>query len=221
VLQRNNEMTDADIRDFLTGRWPSVVLNASVPGATGTVALDDTAGIDVAVEHLIALGHREIGHLTGVPTTDTARRREHAFRAALDRAGIPVVEEWIVVGGHDVEAGRAGLSALLAAARRPTAVVVANVIAAVGALAKAGAASVNVPAELSIVSFHDMWFAEHTAPALTAVRMPLRELGGVAVREVVRRMEGSPGANAVVEHPSPRLVIRGSTGPPRPVSRIR
>lgn len=214
VLQRNSLMSDEDVRSFLSRPGPSVVLNASVPLAADTVALDDAAGIEVATEHLLQLGHRRIAHLAGALATDTARRRRQAFVDALRRAGIDVPGAWIVEGGHDVESGRAGMRALLTAGELPTAIVAANVIAAIGALAHARDAGISVPGDLSIVAFHDTWVADHTAPPLTTVKMPMLALGAHAVDLLIDRIEGAGPGSVVVTDPPPALVVRGSTAAP-------
>lgn len=215
VLQRNALMSDDDVRALLDGPLPSVVLNASLAGVVGTVALDDERGIRLAVEHLVDLGHEAIAHLSGAKRTDTARRRQQAFVDALETAGIEPVPAWIVEAGHDVASGQLGMRKLLQRDGVPTAVVVANVLAAFGALAEARANDVAVPDDLSIIAFHDTWFADQTTPPLTTVKMPLLELGATAVEQVIRRIEGEPAATIAVTEPAPVLRIRGSTAAPR------
>ncbi|KTR80951.1 LacI family transcriptional regulator, partial [Novosphingobium barchaimii] len=98
---------------------------------------------------------------------------------------------------------------------RPTAVVVANVNAAYGALAAARRLGLSVPEDLSVVAIHDAWTAEHTWPPLTTVRMPLREVGATALRAVVENLASGARADVVVTDPAPNLVERASTAEPR------
>ena len=96
----------------------------------------------------------------------------------------------------------------------PTAVVVGNVLAAIGALTAAREAGLNVPADLSVIAFHDVLYAAHLVPTLTAVAMPLRELGAAAVTLLTERLAGNAPRQVVVRDPAPTLVERGSTAPP-------
>jgi DNA-binding LacI/PurR family transcriptional regulator len=103
---------------------------------------------------------------------------------------------------------------LLQTTPRPTAVTASSLPAAVGALSAARRAGVDVPADLSIVAFHDAALAEYLIPALTTVRMPLREMAESAVDVLHRRIEGEP-AESIVVATRPVLVERESVAPPR------
>jgi LacI family transcriptional regulator len=103
---------------------------------------------------------------------------------------------------------------LKARGRKPTALVVANVNAAIGVLRAAHAHGIRVPDELSVVALHDVWFAEYSVPQLTVVRMPLYEMGYHGIRDLHHQMEGhQPAARKIVE-PGPALVVRQSTASP-------
>jgi DNA-binding LacI/PurR family transcriptional regulator len=103
---------------------------------------------------------------------------------------------------------------LLAGSRPPTAVFAGSLLAAVGALTAARAAGLRVPDELSILGFHDSWFAQHVFPPLTVVRLPLREMGQAAVRLLNARSTGGQPEQVAITEPEPELVPRGSTAPP-------
>jgi LacI family transcriptional regulator len=124
------------------------------------------------------------------------------WRETLTRAGAEPDPAWVVAGGHTVDSGLAGMRELLAVPNLPTAVVVGNVLAAIGALTAAREAGLRVPEDLSVVAFHDVPYAAHLVPALTAVAMPLRELGAAAVTLLLERLEGAPPRQVVVRpHP--------------------
>src|SRR5712692_4302165 len=120
---------DDDLTTTLkTLHLPYVLVNRRVPGAAYSVTTDDAAGAQLGVEHLIALGHRRIAHITGALGTDTAQRRLEGYRCAL--RGAAMSDELVVEGGFRYDAGFAAMQRLLRSDPRPTAVFVANIVAA-------------------------------------------------------------------------------------------
>ena len=95
-----------------------------------------------------------------------------------------------------------------------TAVVVANLHAAIGALGGARELGLKVPEQLSIVAIHDWWIADFTRPRLTTVRLPQFELGQRAMRLLHARLAGEPALDLTITDPPPVLIERESTGPP-------
>jgi LacI family transcriptional regulator len=91
--------------------------------------------------------------------------------------------------------------------------VVANLNAALGALAAIHARGLRVPSDVSIVALHDVWYADATWPPITTVRMPLRELGAAAVARVVD--DSHTLTHTTVESPAPVLIVRQSTASPQ------
>lgn len=188
---------------------PSIWLNTR--REKGSVYLDNHAGVAVATRHLIESGHRDIGLIGGLPTSYTGGEREAGFMAALADAGIPAREKWIRRAGYGAVDGHHAASAMLASQSRPTALVVANVNAAIGAMSAAREHGIRIPDDLSIVGVHDVWFAAYTEPKLTVVRMPLYEMGYHGILDLHRCMEGeAPGERRIVE-PVPELILREST----------
>jgi LacI family transcriptional regulator len=195
---------------------PLVLVNRRTSGVHGSVVVDDVRGSTTAVEHLVRLGHRRIGSIGLAADTDTARRRDAGYRLAMAAASLPVDDRWVEAGPPTVEGGRAALYRLLAASRgsRPTGIVVASLMSAVGALSALRDSDVHVPDDISIVAFNDHPFADHTVPALTTIRMPNRRMGQEAVRMLLDALDGVPVSDLVVDDP-PELVARDSTAPPR------
>jgi len=193
---------------------PVVLLNSVDEALEGAVTAPDAEAARLAVAHLVARGHRRIALAGGVRASATARRREAGYRAGLAAAGIEVDERLVLHGGYSPSAGGGALRALRESGERPTAVVFANVNAAIGGLAWARRHGVSIPADLSVVAIHDSWSAENTSPPLTTVRLPLRELGRTAVDRAVRRLRGDREAAApVVVDAAPVLVERDSVAP--------
>ena len=106
------------------------------------------------------------------------------------------------------------VTAHLAKHRCPTGLVVVNAGVAVGVLSALGDAGHEAPADVSVVAVHDTWFAPHLRPALTTVRLPLRDLGRVGVERLVSELDGATVDDVLITDPAPELVPRASTGPP-------
>jgi LacI family transcriptional regulator len=215
LVQVGDNMREEDLTTLLGGRVPAVLINSTHRGHVGSVALEDERAARVAVGHLVGLGHTRIGLLNGVPEADTAVRRGIGFRAAMAEAGLRVEEGLVTTLGYEPRQGREALRELAASHARPTAVVVANVNAALGALLEARVLGIRVPEELSIVAIHDAWTAETTWPPLTTVRMPLYELGRNAMRAIYELITQGKVEDITVTDPPPELIVRGSTAPPR------
>jgi LacI family transcriptional regulator, galactose operon repressor len=190
-----------------------VLVNRRIPDSQRYVVLDDEHASRLAVAHLTELGHRRIAHLAGPRDADTGRRRHAGYLAALRDAGLPTDAALVRHADYTPTGGAAALRELLSAPERPSAVFVANVASAVGALHAAHQLGLAVPADLSVIAVHDLPLASHLVPALTTVRMPLAELGRRALELLATRAADEP-ITEVVTQPV-ELVLRESTCPPR------
>ncbi|MEP6842507.1 MAG: LacI family DNA-binding transcriptional regulator [Pseudolysinimonas sp.] len=214
VILQLSDGTELGQLDAMAARGtPIVVINSIDEGPLSTIVLDDAAGIRIAVEHLHSVGHQQIGLVGGMPGNATAQRREAGFRAGMADAALTVREEWITRLGYTGSDGRAAVDVLEARGPLPTGLVVANLNAALGVLAAIHARELRVPSDVSIVAMHDVWYADATWPPITTVRMPMRELGAAAVARVVNG--GQTPTHAVIDAPSPELILRQSTAAPR------
>lgn len=210
----------ASIDDDLVGQLverdiPLVLVNRRTNRVHGSVVVDDERGSRVAVEHLLALGHRRIGFLGLDADTDTARRRLGGYVSAMATAGIDIDPAWVASGPPTEEGGRRAVRSVLgsAADRPPTGYFVASLMSAIGALAELAAHGISVPTGASLVAFNDHPFAAHTAPPLTTVRMPNVRMGEEAVGMLLAAMAGEPVRDLVIDDP-PELVVRASTARP-------
>jgi LacI family transcriptional regulator len=204
---------DRSLRRIAQARVPTVVMNSRVRGPAGSVILDDEAASRLATEHLLELGHREIGVITALAASDRSQRRRQGVERALGARGLSLAPEWVIEAGFSVGPGEVAGARLVALKRRPTAVVVLNVMAAIGVLAACRRAGVAVPDELSVIGLIDTWVCDHSSPPLTVVQMPIRELGAQAVSLLLEMIAGGPRASLIVREPAPRLVLRSSTAP--------
>jgi LacI family transcriptional regulator len=112
------------------------------------------------------------------------------------------------------EGGFNGMLRLLNSTERPTGVAAASIAQSLGALAAIRRSGLEIPGDVSVVTFHDAPMAEYLDPPLTSIRMPLREMAEIAVDQVVRVIGGEVVHDIVVPTP-PVLVERASTAPPR------
>ncbi len=213
IVQLRDEEKSPEILGMLPPQVPAVLINWHQHRGLSSVAIDDEEAGRVATAFLLELGHRDIGLVGGFEQTSTARAREIGYRRALADAGVARRAGWTTRLGYTPEAGRAAFAKLLESPPLPTAIVVANVNAAAGVLAAARDARFAVPEQLSIVTVHDTWIADHTTPALTAVRVPTYELGAEAARTLTRVMHGGRKQHVMVSDPPPVVVPRSTHAP--------
>jgi LacI family transcriptional regulator len=199
----------------LGGGLPAILVNRREPIGIPSVTVDDEAGAALATAHLLAIGHRRIAHVGGPQNSDTGRRRLAGYRAALVAHGVEPLAELVTEASYDEAGGQLAAERLLRLRPLPTALFVANVRAAIGALAVARRLGLRVPADLSIVGFHDAPIATYLDPPLTTVRMPLAEMGGSAVEILLAVINGETVDDLRVGMP-PELVVRASSAPPPP-----
>jgi LacI family transcriptional regulator len=192
---------------------PFVLVNRTVDrGRVAAVIPDDRAGVALAVEHLYAQGHRRIGHVGGPRVTSSGARRAEGFLTALRARGLkpgPTAE----AQGFTIEAGREASPAVLGAAERPSAIVAANDLVALGVLDAAAAMGLSCPEDLSVIGFNDMAFIDRLSPPLTSVRIDEYELG-LRAAKLLLSLIADPSSKRKTVMLAPELVVRGSTGPP-------
>lgn len=189
---------------------PHVFVNRGVRGSGRNVVMDDPLAVRLALEHLASLGHEAVGYVSGPPGLDPVVRRASAFATEAGRLGLrPTLEE----AGFDEAGGEHACLRLVAGRPRPTALYVSTVSQGVGVLNAAWRLGLHVPDDLSVVAHADVGLADYLVPPLTAVRMPLEELGTAAVDALVEQIETGRTRDVVLAA-QPRLVVRASAGRP-------
>jgi LacI family xylobiose transport system transcriptional regulator len=181
--------------------------------ATPVVSSNNWSGALTVTRHLLDLGHRRLGLLTGPVRDLAARARRDGFRAALDHAGIEFDDSCERRGLFTFEDGRDLAAELLALPQRPTAIVCGDDLQALGAYEAARRAGLRIPDHLSVVGFDDVDQAGWTAPPLTTVRQEFRQLGATAAEIAFALVAGQPPTRTRHELDT-TLVVRASTAPP-------
>src|SRR6266567_3218131 len=176
------------------------------------VLVDNVAGAQMAVEHLIKLGHRRIGTVTGIPGITTTEERLTGYRQALEANGIDFDPTLVAVADSRVEGGKFGtLQLLTQGTTRPTAFFVMNGLMVIGALQAITEVGLCCPQDIALVGFDDFEWAAVMHPRLTTVRQPTYEIGRRAAQLLFERLEKRDTAPQVIRL-QPQLIIRESCG---------
>lgn len=181
------------------------------------VMIDNEGASRHAVEHLIRLGHRRIAHIAGpVPEIMSVRRRE-GYRRAMAGAGLPMPEGYEKVGDYLLHAGECLCRELFQLPEPPTAIFVANDEMAFGAINELRRMGLDVPGDVSVVGFDDLFLSQAFHPPLTTVSQPRAAIGRQAMELLLRVFSGEGDVGGTVEMPT-ELKVRGSTAAPRGIS---
>jgi DNA-binding LacI/PurR family transcriptional regulator len=171
-------------------------------------------GIRQGVQHLAALGHREIAFVSGPKRLHSAQSRVAAFSKSLAECAIVADPAWIVEGDHTMEGGIDAMARLLKSKHLPTAVMCSNDMTAIGVLHKLYRAGLRVPDDLSVIGFDDIHIAQVTIPPLTTIQMSCFELARAAVTALRAHVEEGGEPKRIYKIDT-HLVVRESTGFPR------
>ena len=191
-------------------RLPHVFVNRAVAGSGRNVVMDEMSASATALDHLIALGHRRIGHVAGPRELDTARRRAVGFRKHASELSVQVE---VAEGDFGESGGAAAARRLLQDHPELTGLFASTLSQAVGVFHAAWELHREVPSDLSVIAYDDMPLADYMRPPLTTIRMPLSELGAAAVEALVSQLSGHEPRDVTVAE-KPQVVVRSSTAPP-------
>ncbi|NMB47068.1 MAG: LacI family transcriptional regulator [Firmicutes bacterium] len=207
------EMTQPEVLDHLQGAGVPVVglAGARIIPDFDAVVPDDPRGAFDAINYLIGLGHRHIGFI-GVQDSESTALRLQGYSQALKEAGLPVLDELIMLGrSYEQADGYILAKALLRRVPRPTAFFCYNDVIALGAIAALHEENIRIPEEISVLGFDDT-AGSYCYPQLTSVALPKTEMGFLAASLLLDRIKGKDTPPEVITV-KPRLVIRDSTGP--------
>ena len=198
--------TDDHFTDELQERGVPFVLalrhNGSSPASIG----DDRLGGYLATRHLLDLGHKRIGLITGPSYATSAQGRVEGYRRAMEEAGMAVAPELVAPSSFGIESGEEVASALLQLPDRPTAIFAVNDNTALGALSAIAKAGLSVPDDVSLVGYNDIPIVSRLPVPLTSVRVPFDQIAASALRML---SAADPHQGTAVA--TPTLIPRKST----------
>ncbi len=204
-------VSDASARGVPVVLINRLVDDHEIPSVVG----DDAAGMHAAVRHLVELGHQRIAYLAGPQDTSTGWIRWREFQQALTEHSLtPQPELTRVAAGYAEHAGRVCARELLDAKIPFTALIAGNDLIALGAISALADAGLRCPDDISVVGYNDLAFMDKINPPLTTIRIPKHDLGVQAARLLLDRLKNPADTPHSVVLPV-KLVVRGSTAPPR------
>ena len=179
-----------------------------------SLGFDNEGAAQMAASHLLELGHRYIGVISGFTAhNDRAHSRIAGVRKSLTQAGLSLPANFVTEQAFNLEGGRLGLRQLMRLRRKPTAIFCGNDLLAVGAMLEAERMGLNVPVDLSICGIDNLEISEAINPGLTTVSLPTQDLGRIAAQYMLSAISGEIiAAKSLLPF---ELVVRGSTGLPR------
>ena len=182
-----------------------------------SVSVEDTSAAELGVDHLIAMGHRQIAIVTGPQTLKNERQRLLGYKQSLQRAGLVPDQKLIWAGNNRPEdVGAMCRERLKDAGRRPQAIFATNGPTGFGVLRAFRDCGLGTPEDIALVTFDDLTFDDLFKPSITAVVQPAYDIGFRAAQILLRRIEGgAAGEDSVTVRLPARLLVRESSGLPR------
>ena len=181
------------------------------------ILVNDHQAAFTITQHLIELGHREVGFLCGGHEHRSTIERLQGYQSALLDKGIKLKKRLVVEGEYSFDSGVKGTKKLLSQNIRPSAIFASNDEMAAGALFAARLMGISIPEELSIVGFEDSPFSRQTWPKLTTAHQPNQVIAQQAVSLLIAKIQGRSKEyieeKSLLKSFSPELVVRDSTGP--------
>ncbi|HEY0207938.1 LacI family DNA-binding transcriptional regulator [Acerihabitans sp.] len=203
-----------EVRELLAGDTPYVLLQRRALEHEDTyVGANNEEGIGAAVKHLVGLGHRRIGLIRGPDDSSTADERYAAYLQAMAAHRLPVPEGYVVQGDYHVMGGYQAAKRFFAMRPRPTAILAANDMSAIGVMNAAHEAGLAIPADFSLIGLDDIEMASFSPINLTTIALQRREMGAAASTLLMKmiRQKSTPKPKKKI-FPM-KLIVRGSTGP--------
>ena len=204
---------DHHLVDMLAERKFPMVIICGVPReGVPFLHCDSSEGMKQAFTHLVSLGHRRIGCISGNKSHKSAADRLRLYHNYMADFGLSVDPHWVVDGNFDPDRAYVGARAILSSRNRPTAILVSNDQMAARVIDCANDFGLSVPDHLSVIGFDDTVIAQTLHPQLTTISQPLDTLGAAAVHVLKGKVDGKPVPS--ISSFSTSLIIRNSTTRP-------
>ena len=208
-----SEIETEPIETMIRNRVPLVTMDRRQVGqGLSDVSVNYVTGMSQAVELLKELRHRKIGYIGGSSGLSISDHRIQAFMKALEKVGLKSDPKFLLTGNYRISGGEAAMTELLTKKDRPTALIAANDLTAIGALRALHKHGLSAPRDMSIVGFDDIELCDLFDPPMTTIRLPRHEMA----ERFATALESSakePHAAGKIYTIKTSLVIRGTTGP--------
>lgn len=189
---------------------PFVILDRQLPlPDLDMVLVNGAAGAEMAVDHLVSLGHRKIGYVGGMKHLSVMHERAQGYLAALRKHKIPIVPEYLCQGNNRQDGGHTAVCELLSLPQPPTAILIANNLMTLGGLQAIHESGLEIPDQVSLVGFDDMDWAPSLRPPLTVVAQPAYEMGETAASILLERIHNPERPNQTIVLDT-HLIVRAS-----------
>lgn len=204
------------IRDVVRQGTPVVLLAGDAESGLQSISFDAREGARLATKHLIEQGHRRIAIMDNAAALSNYEKTQ-GYEHALAEAGIQITDDLkFDPGGFDANFGYSGMKNVAALKDRPTAVLAANDLMAIGVMHYCRDVGISVPGDLSVIGFDNLQISAHVLPSLTTVGYAAEYLAHEAVVRLLKIIKTKGDLESShSEFVSPSLVLRGSTSPPR------
>jgi len=208
-------LDDPVVEALVGADYPCLMYNRRLRSRRGNfIVLDNVRASRDLTRHLVALGHRRIGFVSGLPNISTAAERLRGYREALREIGLSPEADLIRPGAFQAGTAQAAALDLLKSRGRPTAIVASNDLMALGVIRAASDLGVRIPEDLAVVGFDDIEIADHPRVQLTTMAQQKADMGRLAALGILEVIHGRAGhADAPVQQIlAPTLVIRRTCG---------
>ena len=205
-------LTAEHLAPVLRRQIPVVVFERMMPGVeVDAVEIDNFQGAYDATAHLMCLGHRRIGCITGLTNSNLNEDRVRGYRQALDAGDIMFAPELVYGGDYSAGAGVQHARALLALPDPPSAIFAFNDLMAMGAMQAVQERGLRIPDNVAVIGFDGLALTEHTSPPLSTVAQPIAAMSETAITMLIDRIKGGATTSAKVQTFAASLVARAST----------
>jgi len=211
----NAFLKDLSVAECLRQEMPMVLVNRTIENnkLVHQVLSDDVYGLQLAIDHLLELGHRRLLHLAGPQDILHGKQRLQAFKDICTDKNID--HDYYQLSAFSIEQGREGAIRYCEEPGSATAILAGNDLIAIGCISELHKRGIHVPNDVSVIGFNNMPLADMLSPALTTIAIPHNEFGTQSARLILQVLE-TPGLSRQEVLLSPKLVVRDSTGPVKP-----
>lgn len=203
-------LLDPWIEEFRTSHYPTVLFDNYIKGNpnVASVGCDNAEGFEHAVKHLVKLGHKKIGLISGPLDSYILRARYQAYIAALEKYGLEVNENYIGLGYYVTESTRTYIPKLVE--QGVTAILFSHDVRAISAITECNDREIRIPEDLSIIGFDDLPISTYCEPPLTTIQQDRTALGKCGYYAMTSLLNNVPIGSILLRAP---LIVRESTGP--------